>query len=86
MIAPIRVKHSSDVDVLYVSYSDGAFSHTEAVDANGEILADISTDGRVIGIECLCIDGGVRAALQDYAVRHDLVLPPEIDAFGRRLA
>ena len=86
MIAPLRVKHSTDVNVLYVSYGEGTISHTEAVDADGEILADIGIDGRVIGIECLCIDGDLRSALQTYAVKHDLLIPPEVDAFRRSFA
>jgi uncharacterized protein YuzE len=83
VIAPLGVRYSSEADVLYVQYAEGVFSHTEAVDTEGEILADIASDGSVLGIECLTIEPDLRALLDAFAVKHDLLLPPEIDTFQR---
>ena len=86
MISPLSVRYSSEADVLYVRYGNGAFSHTEAVDSEGEILADIASDGSVLGIECLTIEADLRVALDAYAAKHDLQLPPEVDSFQRNIA
>ncbi len=82
MIQPLCVERARDVRILYVRYAEGPYSHTKAVDPEGEILADFSSDGRVLGIECLWMEPGLRAALVAFAARHELVLPPEIDTFA----
>jgi uncharacterized protein YuzE len=83
LIAPLEVRHDTVVDVLYIAYTEGTFSHTEAVDPDGEVLADIAVDGRVLGIECLTIDPPQRRALAAFASRNDLRLPTEVDTFQR---
>jgi uncharacterized protein YuzE len=57
-------------------------ARTVAIDADGELLADIAADGRVLGIECLAMDTMLRAGLDDFARHHALELPPDIDTFA----
>lgn len=79
---PIDVKRSAEAAALYVRYSEDPFSHTRAVDPEGEILADFTSDGRVLAIECLSMAPDLRAVLAAFAARHDLSLPPEVDTFA----
>lgn len=79
---PIAISRSAEAAVLYVSYSEDAFSHTKAVDPEGEILADFASDGRVLGIECLSMAPDLRATLAAFAGQHELSLPPEVDTFA----
>lgn len=79
---PIEIKRSAEAAVLYVRYGEDPVSHTQAVDGEGEILADFTSDGRVLGIECLSMAPDLRAALAAFATRHHLSLPPEIDTFA----
>jgi hypothetical protein len=62
--------------------ASGAVARTVPIDADGELLADLAADGRVLGIECLAMDEGLRAGLATFAARHDLALPPDIDTFA----
>ena len=79
---PIAVNRSVEAAVLYVRYTEDPFSHTQAVDPEGEILADFASDGRVLGIECLSMAPDLRAVLTAFAARHELSLPPEVDTFA----
>lgn len=79
---PIAVDRSVEAAVLYVRYGEDPFSHTRAVDPEGEILADFASDGRVLGFECLSMAPDLRAVLAAFAARHGLALPSEVDTFA----
>jgi uncharacterized protein YuzE len=82
MTRPTAVEWSDEVDVLYIRYADGDVARTVAIDADGELLADLAADGSVLGIECLMIDESLRADLGAFAEGHSLQLPPDVDTFA----